>query len=74
VVKLYRVTYRDGRSRLVPADKYGPYGDCFVFTFDGEESSIARRDVESVMLAAIPGPGDPEEPPEPPRRPFGFGH
>jgi len=74
VAKLYRVTYRDGRTQLILADKYGPYGEYFVFTLDGEESSIARRDVVSVMLAAIPEPEDPVGPPEPPKRPIGFGH
>jgi hypothetical protein len=72
VAKLYRVTYRDGRTQLIPADKYGPYGEYFVFTLNGEENSIARNDVESVMLADIPEPEDPAEPPEPPKRPIGF--
>lgn len=69
MAKVYRVSYRDGRTQLVPADKYGEY---FVFTLSGEENSIARWDIESVMLAEIPEPAYPEEPPEPPKRPVGF--
>jgi hypothetical protein len=51
----FTVTYRDGRTHVVTADKYGPYGENLVFTLGGEEIAIiARSDVESVMLAAIP--------------------
>lgn len=74
MAKLYRVTYRDGRTQLISADRYGPYGGNFVFTLDGEENIIARQNVESVMLADIPEPEDPEEPSELLKRPFGFGH
>ncbi len=69
----YRVTYRDGRTHVVTADKYGPYGENFVFTLGGEEIAIiTRSDVESVMLAEIPEAELPEEPVEA-ARPFGFG-
>lgn len=69
----FRVTYCDGRTHVVTADKYGPYGDNYVFTLDGVEIAIiTRSDVESVMLVDIP---EAEMPPEPvfPARPFGFG-
>lgn len=72
MAKLYRVAYHGGRTQLIPADKFGPYGDNFVFTLDGEESIIARADVESVMLANIP-PADEPEDPGPEKPPFGFG-
>ncbi len=69
----YRVTYRNGRTHVIAADKYGPYGENFVFTLGGEEIAIiARSDVESVVRANIPEAELPEEPVEP-ARPFGFG-
>jgi hypothetical protein len=69
----FRVTYRDGRTHVVTADKYGPYGENFVFTLDGEEIAIiARTDVESVVHTNIPEAELPEEPVQA-ARPFGFG-
>jgi hypothetical protein len=73
VAQLYRVTYRNGRTQLIPADKYGPNGDCWLFVLNGIENLISKKDVESVMLADIPEPEWPEEPPEEPTPPFGFG-
>jgi hypothetical protein len=69
----FRVTYRDGRTHVITADKYGPYGDNLVFTLGNDEIAIiARSDVESVVRAEIPEAEVPEEP-VPPARPFGFG-
>jgi len=69
----FRVTYRDGRTHVIEADKYGPYGENFVFMLDGEEIAIiARSDVESVVRTSIPEAEFPEEPVQP-ARPFGFG-
>ena len=69
----FRVTYRDGRTHVITADKYGPYGDNFIFPLGRDEIAIiARIDVESVVRADIPEPELPEEPVES-ARPFGFG-
>lgn len=56
----YRVTYRDGRTQTVPADKFGSNGDYWLFTRNGVEGLIAKKDVESVMEADIPEPTMPE--------------
>jgi hypothetical protein len=69
----FRVTYRDGRTHVITADKYGPYGENFVFTLDGAEiAMITRIDVESIVRTEVPEAELPEEPAEP-ARPFGFG-
>jgi hypothetical protein len=66
----YRVTYYDGRAHTITEDKYGPYGDNFVFTLDGVEIAIiARANVESVVLVDVP---EAELPAEPPKPPVGF--
>jgi hypothetical protein len=70
---MYRVSYRNGRTQLVPADKYQSNGDYWLFVINGDENLIAKRDVESIMLAELPEPEWPEEPPEEPRTRFGFG-
>jgi hypothetical protein len=56
VATLYRVTYRDGRTQEVPADKYGSNGDYWLFVLDGKENLISKKDVESIMLADMPKP------------------
>jgi hypothetical protein len=69
----FRVTYRDGRTHVVTADKYGPYGENFVFTRGGEEIAIiARSNVENVVRSDIPEAELPAEPAQP-SRPFGSG-
>jgi hypothetical protein len=52
----YRGIYRDGRSQTVPADKFGSNGDYWLFTRNGVENLISKKDVESVMEADIPRP------------------
>lgn len=52
----WKVQYRDGRERVITAEKYGPYGDNHVFESDsGLIAVIDRKDVESVMRADVPG-------------------
>ena len=49
------VRHKDGRERVITADKYGPYGDNHVFeSDDGIIAVIDRPDVESVMRADVP--------------------
>jgi hypothetical protein len=56
----YRVIYRDGRTQAISADSFGSNGDYWLFTRNGIESLIAKKDVESVMDADIPEPRMPE--------------
>ncbi len=56
----YRVTYRNGRTQIVPADSFGSNGDYWLFTRNGVENLISKQDVESVMEADIPEPSMPE--------------
>ena len=56
----YRVTYRDGRTHVVSADKFGSNGDYWLFTRNGVESLISKKDVESIMEADIPAPTMPQ--------------
>jgi hypothetical protein len=66
----YRVIYHDGRTHIITAERFGPYGENYVFERDGKDAAIIPRAiVESVMVADIPEPDYPEEPPKPP---FGF--
>ena len=58
----FRVTYRDKQTHVIGADKYGPYGDYFVFSRDGQDiASIPRSEVFSVVSADIPEPGEGSE-------------
>jgi hypothetical protein len=58
---------------VITTDKYGPYGDNFVLTRNGEEIAIiARSEVESVVHTDILEANLPVEPAEPTRT-FGFG-
>ena len=66
---LFRVTYRDGGTEIIEADRWDPAGNAYVFTRNGVETVIAKASVESFMFADIP---EPEPPPEPPKPPFGF--
>ena len=53
----WRVTYKNGRTQIITAEKYGPVGDNHVFESDGVDIAVIdRKDVESVMRADIPGP------------------
>jgi hypothetical protein len=52
----YRLTYHNGRTQVFEADKYGAYGDNWVFTSGNREVlSVTRKDLESIALAdAVP--------------------
>jgi hypothetical protein len=57
----YKVRYKDGRTRTVPADKYARYDGAYVFDRGGEDIlTIDDGIVESVGLADLP---DAESPP-----------
>jgi hypothetical protein len=66
----WRITYRDGGTEVIEADRWDPAGDNYVFNLGGVETIIARAAVESFMFDDIP---EPEEPPAQPKPPFGFG-
>ena len=68
----FRVTYRDGGTEVIEADRWDPAGDNYVFNRGGAETVIARASVESFMFANIPEPEGPPEPPAEPKPPFGF--
>ena len=51
----YKVRYKDGRTRTVPADKYSRYDGAYVFDRGGEDIlTIDDATVESVGLADLP--------------------
>lgn len=55
MVKEYKVTYKDGRTRIVPADSYGRYGSTYSFSRNGKDIlTIDSVDVESVGEADLP--------------------
>jgi hypothetical protein len=54
------VTYRNGGTQIVPADTFGSNGDYWLFTRNGVENLISKKDVMSVMEADIPEPEMPE--------------
>jgi hypothetical protein len=69
----FRVTYRDGGTEVIEADRWDPAGDNYVFNRGGVETVIARASVESFMFADVPESEPPPEPPAEPKPPFGFG-
>ena len=53
----FKVVYKDGRARIVPADKYGRYGNIYSFERDGRDILTIDADaVESVGEAELPDP------------------
>jgi hypothetical protein len=53
----FKVVYKDGRTRIVPADKYGRSGDIYWFTRDGRDILTIDADtVESVGEADLLDP------------------
>lgn len=59
----YKIIYRDGRTREVPADKYRRDGDRYVFSSQGRNIfDIQAEVVESVGVADIPDAESPEVP------------
>jgi hypothetical protein len=66
VVSQFWVLYHDRRTQLIPANRWDPAGDNYVFNLDGVENAIIARDVvESVR--PVDGSA-PEERPEPPAK------
>ena len=54
-VQNYEVVYRNGRSRIVPADGYTRHGTIYTFSRDGADIlTIEASEVESVGLAELP--------------------
>jgi hypothetical protein len=53
----FKVVYKDGRTRIVPAEKYGRYGNIYSFERDGRDILTIDADtVESVGEADLPDP------------------
>jgi hypothetical protein len=51
----WKITYKDGATQKVSADKHGVYGDWVVFTAAGKDVlRIAGSQVKSVARADVP--------------------